>query len=218
MKDFSIARRRMVEDQVIARGVSDQRVIDAMLKVPRHKFVEQALESQAYQDAPLPIGEKQTISQPYMVAVMSEALELDGSETVLEVGTGSGYQAAVLSLLADRVFSLERIPSLARRARRILDECGFSKVNIRVADGTRGWQEMAPFDAIMVTAGAPDVPQEYLAQLAVGGRLVIPVGDRDSQVLMRITRSGDNEYKEERILGCRFVPLIGACGWQEERF
>ena len=216
MSDFSIARRRMVEGQVIARGITDQRVIDAMLKVPRHKFVEEALQSQAYQDAPLPIGERQTISQPYMVAVMSQSLALNGSETVLEIGTGSGYQAAVLALLADRVFSLERIPSLARRARRILDECGFSKVNIRVADGTRGWQEMAPFDAIMVTAGAPEVPQDYLDQMAVGGRLVIPVGDRTSQVLMRITRTGVREYEDERLLGCRFVPLVGSCGWQEE--
>jgi protein-L-isoaspartate(D-aspartate) O-methyltransferase len=208
----------MVEGQVIARGVTDERVIDAMLKVPRHKFVEEAFENQAYQDAPLPIGEKQTISQPYMVAVMSEALNLTGVETVLEVGTGSGYQAAVLALLADRVFSLERIPSLARRARKVLDDCGFSKVNIRVADGTQGWREMAPFDAIVVTAGAPEVPREYLVQLVVGGRLVIPVGDRDSQVLMRITRTGESEYKEERLLGCRFVPLIGSHGWQDERY
>jgi len=216
MRDFSIARRRMVEGQVIARGITDPRVIDAMLKVPRHRFVEEALQSQAYQDAPLPIGERQTISQPYMVAVMSQALALSGSETVLEIGTGSGYQAAILALLADRVFSLERIPSLARRARKALDECGFSKVNIRVADGTRGWQDMAPFDAIIVTAGAPEVPQDYLDQLAVGGRLVIPVGDRSSQVLMRITRTGVREFEDERILGCRFVPLVGSCGWQEE--
>ena len=139
MSDFTIARRRMVEGQVTARGITDQRVIAAMLKVPRHKFVEEALQNQAYQDAPLPIGEKQTISQPYMVAVMSEALALNGSENVHEVGTGSGYQAAVLALLADRVFSLERIPALARRARRVLDECGYSKVNIRLADGTHGW-------------------------------------------------------------------------------
>lgn len=215
MRSFSIARRRMVEEQVIARGITDQRVIDAMFKVPRHKFVEQALEGKAYQDAPLPIGEKQTISQPYMVAVMSEALALDGSETVLEIGTGSGYQAAVLALLADRVFSLERIPSLARRARKVLDECGFGKVNIRLADGTQGWQEMAPFDAILVTAGAPDVPQHYLDQLALGGRLIIPVGDRESQLLLRVTRTGENEYQEEQMLGCRFVPLIGNHGWQE---
>jgi len=217
MNNFSIARRRMVEDQVVARGVRDPRVIDAMLKVPRHKFVEEALESQAYQDAPLPIGEKQTISQPYMVAVMSEALVLDGTEKVLEVGTGSGYQAAVLAVLADRVFSLERIPALARRARKALDACGYSKVNIRLADGTIGWQEMAPFDAIIVTAGAPDVPRDYLDQLAVGGRLMIPVGDRMSQVLMRITRTSENEFKEEQLLGCRFVPLVGNHGWREER-
>ncbi len=215
MRSFSIARRRMVEEQVVARGIADQRVIDAMLKVPRHKFVEQALEGKAYQDAPLPIGEKQTISQPYMVAFMSEALVLDGSETVLEIGTGSGYQAAVLALLADRVFSLERIPSLARRARKVLDECGFGKVNIRLADGTLGWQEMAPFDAILVTAGAPEVPQHYLDQLAVGGRLIIPVGDRESQFLLRVTRTGEEEYMEEKMLGCRFVPLIGNHGWQE---
>ena len=202
-RDFSIARRRMVEDQVISRGVSDQRVIDAMLKVPRHLFVEEALASQAYQDAPLPIGEKQTISQPYMVAAMSEALMLDGSETVLEIGTGSGYQAAVLALLADRVFTLERLSSLARRARKVLDSCGLSKVNIRLAD------------AMVVTAGAPEVPEEDLSQLAVGGRLVIPVGPRDSQVLMRITRTGEKEFKEERLLGCRFVPLIGEHGWKQ---
>ncbi len=189
-----------------------------MLKVPRHKFVAEALESQAYQDAPLPIGERQTISQPYMVAIMSEALTLEGTETVLEVGTGSGYQAAVLALLADRVFSLERIPELARRARKILDACGFSKVNIRLADGTLGWQEMAPFDGILVTAGAPQVPQEYLSQLAIGGRLVIPVGDRASQVLLRITRTTETEFEEEKLLGCRFVPLVGNHGWREEGF
>ena len=214
MKDYTISRRRMVEEQVIDRGVTDPRVINAMLKVPRHNFVEEALAGKSYQDAPLPIGEKQTISQPYMVAVMSEALMLDGTETVLEVGTGSGYQAAVLALLAERVFSLERIPSLARSARKALDSNGFSKVNIRLADGTLGWLDKAPFDAIIVTAGAPQVPQEYLKQLAVGGRLVIPVGDRESQVLMRITRVGENDYKEEKMLGCRFVPLIGNHGWK----
>ena len=216
MKDYTISRRRMVEDQVIDRGVTDPRVIDAMLKVPRHKFVEEALAGKSYQDAPLPIGEKQTISQPYMVAAMSEALMLDGSETVLEVGTGSGYQAAVLVLLADRVFSLERIPSLARRARKVLDSNGFSKVNIRLADGTVGWQAMSPFDGIIVTAGAPKVPQEYLNQLSVGGRLIIPVGDRESQILMRITRVGESDYEEEKMLGCRFVPLIGNQGWKQE--
>jgi len=213
-KDFTIARRRMVEKQVVARGVTDARVIDAMLRVPRHRFVEEAFADKAYQDAPLPIGEKQTISQPYMVALMSEALALKGIETVLEVGTGSGYQAAVLALLADRVFSLERLASLARRARKTLDENGFSKVNIRLADGTLGWRDMGPFDAILVTAGAPGIPPEYLNQLAIGGRLVIPVGDRDNQVLMRLTRLGESEYREEKLLDCRFVPLIGSQGWQ----
>jgi protein-L-isoaspartate(D-aspartate) O-methyltransferase len=197
--------------------VSDQRVIDAMLKVPRHKFVEEALASQAYQDGPLPIGERQTISQPYMVVMMSEALALTGNEKVLEVGTGSGYQAAVLALLADKVYSLERIPALARRARKALDSCGYTKVNIRLTDGTHGWQEMAPFDAIMVTAGAPEVPEVYLEQLAIGGRLVIPVGDRASQVLVRITRTSAKDFREEKLLGCRFVPLVGHHGWQDER-
>lgn len=215
MNDFAIARRRMVEQQIVARGVTDPRVIEAMLKVPRHRFVEEALAEQAYQDAPLPIGDKQTISQPYMVAMMSEALCLQGDETVLEVGTGSGYQAAVLAVLAARVYTLERIPSLARRARRTLDETGYTKVNIRLADGTLGWREMAPFDAIIVTAGAPDIPQDYLEQLAVGGRLVIPVGDRGSQVLMRVTRTGESDYREEQLLGCRFVPLIGSRGWPD---
>lgn len=215
MKDFTIARRRMVEKQVVARGVTDARVIDAMLRVPRHRFVEEAFADKAYQDAPLPIGEKQTISQPYMVAVMSEALMLKGVETVLEVGTGSGYQAAVLALLADRVFSLERLPALARRARKTLDENGFSKVNIRLADGTLGWRDMGPFDAILVTAGAPAIPAEYLNQLIIGGRLVIPVGDRESQILMRVTRLAESEYSEEKLLDCRFVPLIGSHGWRD---
>lgn len=215
MNDFTIARRRMVEEQVIARGITDRQVIEAMLKVPRHKFVEQALESQAYQDTPLPIGEKQTISQPYMVAFMSEALQLKGHEKVLEVGTGSGYQAAVLALLADRVFSLERIPELARRARKTLDACGYTKVNIKLADGTHGWREMAPFDAIIITAGAPEIPQNYLDQLEIGGRLVIPVGDRLSQTLMRVTRTSNDHYHKERLLGCRFVPLVGNHGWDK---
>ena len=215
MKDYTIARRRMVDEQIVGRGVQDPRVIEAMLKVPRHKFVAPGMESQAYLDNPLPIGEGQTISQPYMVAMMSEALELKGDETVLEIGTGSGYQAAVLAVLAERVFSLERIPELARRARKALDAAGFSKVNIRLTDGTFGWEEMAPFDAILVTAGAPSIPQSYRDQLAVGGRLIIPVGDRFSQVLKRVTRKAEADFREETLLGCRFVPLVGAHGWQK---
>lgn len=216
MSDYAIARRRMVAEQVVARGVKDQRVIDAMLRVPRHLFVPEALAAQAYSDFPLPIGDRQTISQPYMVAVMSEALQLKGGEKVLEVGTGSGYQAAVLALLARQVFSLERIPALARQARRTLDGCGFARVNVRVTDGTFGWEDEAPFDGIIVTAGAPAIPQPYRAQLAIGGRLVIPVGDRLSQVLMRVTRVSERDFREERLLGCRFVPLVGDHGWREE--
>lgn len=216
MSDYAIARRRMVEEQVKARGVRDQRVIDAMLRVPRHLFVPAALADQAYSDFPLPIGERQTISQPYMVGVMSEALQLSGGEKVLEIGTGSGYQAAILALLARQVFSLERIPALARQARRTLDACGFARVNVRVTDGTFGWEDEAPFDGIVVTAGAPAIPQAYLTQLAIGGRLVIPVGDRLSQILMRVTRLGERNYREERLFGCRFVPLVGDHGWREE--
>lgn len=214
MADYSIARRRMVDRHIRARGVTDPRVIDAMLKVPRHKFVEEALASQAYSDYPLPIGERQTISQPFIVAAMSEALQLTGDEKVLEVGTGSGYQAAVLALLADHVFSLERIPSLARRARQVLDQNGYSKVNIRVTDGTYGWEDEAPFDAIVVTAGAPEIPATYLKQLAVGGRLVIPVGDRNSQILKRVTRLSSGDLRTERLMDCRFVPLVGDKGWE----
>jgi protein-L-isoaspartate(D-aspartate) O-methyltransferase len=214
--DYTIARRRMVEEQIIARGVRDARVIDAMLRVPRHLFVPEALAAQAYSDFPLPIGERQTISQPYMVAVMSEALQLQGGEKVLEIGTGSGYQSAVLALLARQVFSLERIPALARQARRTLDQNGFARVNVRVTDGTSGWEEEAPFDGILVTAGAPAVPQPYRSQLAIGGRLVIPVGDRISQLLVRLTRLNERDYREERLFGCRFVPLVGDHGWREE--
>ncbi len=214
MSDFSIARRRMVDRQLRGRGITDPRVIEAMLKVPRHKFVEEAFASQAYSDYPLPIGERQTISQPFIVAAMSEALQLQGNEKVLEVGTGSGYQAAVLALLADQVFSLERISSLARRARLVLNQNGFSKVNIRVTDGTYGWDDEAPFDGIVVTAGAPEIPETYLQQLAIGGRLVIPVGDRNSQILKRVTRLPAGDYRTESLLDCRFVPLVGDKGWE----
>ncbi len=216
MNDYSIARRRMVDEQVRARGVTDPRVIDAMLRVPRHLFVPEALAAQAYSDFPLPIGERQTISQPYMVAVMSEALRLKGDEKVLEIGTGSGYQAAVLSLLARQVFSLERIPALARQARRTLDGCGFARVNVRVTDGTFGYEDEAPFDGIVVTAGAPSIPEPYRLQLAIGGRLIIPVGDRLTQTLMRVTRITERNFREERLFGCRFVPLVGDHGWREE--
>jgi protein-L-isoaspartate(D-aspartate) O-methyltransferase len=213
--DYAIARRLMVERQIVARGVRDSLVLEAMLRVPRHRFVEEALWAQAYGDHPLPIGEKQTISQPYMVALMTEALKLKGGEKILEIGTGSGYQAAILAQIVSRVSSVERIASLARRARRVLDEVGCRNVNIKLSDGTIGWEEQAPFDGIVVTAGSPRVPARYLEQLAVGGRLIIPVGGHGSQVLKRIVRVGLEEFKEEDLLDCRFVPLIGKNGWSE---
>lgn len=213
--DYAIARRRMVDQQVVARGIHAPLVIEAMKRVPRHRFVEEALWSQAYGDHPLPIGEKQTISQPYMVALMTQALELKGGEKILEIGTGSGYQAAILSQIVSRVYSVERIPALARRARRVLDDIGCRNINIKLSDGTIGWENEAPFDGIVVTAGSPQVPPHYLEQLTVGGRLIIPVGGRGSQVLKRIIRLGLNDFKEENLLDCRFVPLIGKDGWSE---
>lgn len=214
--DFSIARRRMVEQQVKGKGVHDPLVLEAMLQVPRHLFVEEALQSQAYSDFPLPIGEKQTISQPFMVGYMTAALQLKGGEKVLEIGTGSGYQAAVLARIAGKVYTVERIASLARKARKVLDQIGANNVNIKLSDGTIGWEEVAPFEAIMVTAGGPIIPETYLQQLAPGGRLVIPVGDRGSQVLKRVTFRGPGMYPEESLLECRFVPLLGQHGWPGE--
>jgi protein-L-isoaspartate(D-aspartate) O-methyltransferase len=215
MIDFPRVRLKMVEDQLISRGVKDPRVIAAMKKIPRHLFVEEALQSQAYTDHPLPIGEKQTISQPYIVALMTEALELIGTEKVLEIGAGSGYQTAVLAELAQKVFSIERIRSLAIKARKLLFELGYFNVEIKIFDGTYGWVEESPFDAIIVTAGGPDIPQPLLDQLAVGGRLVIPVGDAYVQDLIRLRKKEDGIHKED-LGGCRFVKLIGKYGWENE--
>ena len=214
--NFDISRKRMVESQIIARGIKDRRLIEAMLKVPRHIFVEEAMATQAYNDNPLPIGEKQTISQPYMVALMTELLELKGTEKVLEIGTGSGYQAAILASLANRVYTIERIRSLVLRARKALDILGLFNVNIKIADGTVGWKEDAPFDAIIVTAGSPDIPLELIDQLAVGGRMVIPVGGQIEQTLLRITKEKDGAIVREELTGCRFVKLIGKYGWEGE--
>ena len=213
--NFDIARKRMVDSQLLARGIKDGRVIDAMTTIPRHLFVEEAMAAQAYSDSPLPIGEKQTISQPYMVALMSELLALKGVEKVLEVGTGSGYQAAVLAKLADRVYTVERIRPLALRARKVLDSLGLLNINLKITDGTSGWEEEAPFDAIIVTAGAPSVPPAYVEQLKPGGRLVIPVGGEAQQTLIRITRNADDTVTREEWGGCRFVKLIGAHSWRE---
>ena len=211
--NFEIARRRMVETQIVDRGIRDRMVIDAMLKIPRHIFVEEAMSAQAYSDTPLPIGEKQTISQPYMVALMTELLELSGTEKVLEIGTGSGYQAAILATIANRVYTIERIRTLALRARKALDSVGLLNVNIRISDGTDGWETEAPFDAILVTAGAPDIPYALLSQLNAGGRLVIPVGDQFEQTLVKVTKQEDGSIRRETSVACRFVKLIGKHGW-----
>ena len=205
----------MVEEQIVSREIKDAKLIAAMKKIPRHLFVEEALQNQAYSDHPLPIGEKQTISQPYMVALMTEALLLSGKEKVLEIGTGSGYQTAILTELSEKVFSIERIRSLAIRARKLLYELGYFNVEIKIFDGTFGWIEERPFDAIIVTAGSPDIPQPLIDQLAMGGRLVIPVGDAFVQDLFRVTKAEEG-IKKEDLGGCRFVKLIGKYGWETE--
>ena len=200
---------------MVSRGIKDLRVIAAMRKVPRHLFVEEALQNQAYNDRPLPIGEKQTISQPYMVAVMTDALQLTGREKVLEIGAGSGYQTAILAEVARKVFSIERILSLTMKARTLLLDLGYANVEITFSDGTQGWVRESPFDAIIVTAGSPDIPQPLVDQLAIGGRLVIPVGDESVQDLIRLTKTEEG-VKREDFGGCRFVKLIGKFGWNEE--
>lgn len=213
--DYKNLRRRMVETQLIPRGINQPRLLEAFLKVPRHRFVEPALERRAYDDNPLPIGNGQTISQPYMVALMTQALNLKGTERVLEIGTGSGYQAAILAELASQVFSVERLERLARRARQILDELKYHNVAIKIGDGTLGWAEHAPYDAIIVTAGAPQIPKAYWEQLAEGGRLAIPVGDSYGQTLKVIVKQ-DGKPKETDYGGCVFVPLVGKYGWNLE--
>jgi protein-L-isoaspartate(D-aspartate) O-methyltransferase len=214
-ENFTRVRLKMVEEQVVSRGIKDPRVIAAMRKVPRHLFVEEALQNQAYSDRPLPIGEKQTISQPYMVAVMTEALQLTGREKVLEIGAGSGYQTAILAEIARKVFSIERILSLTMKARTLLLDLGYANVEMTFSDGTQGWVRESPFDAIIVTAGSPDIPQPLVDQLAIGGRLVIPVGDDSVQDLLRVTKTEEG-IKREDLGGCRFVKLIGKYGWNEE--
>jgi protein-L-isoaspartate(D-aspartate) O-methyltransferase len=213
--EYESKRLQMVESQIRDRGVRDRRVLDAFRKVPRHLFLDEALWPQAYEDHPLPIGEKQTISQPYIVALMTESLHLTGHERVLEIGTGSSYQTAILAELAEHVYSIERIPSLAKRARKLLDELNYANVIINIGDGTQGWKEYSPYDAIVVTAAAPDVPDPLLKQLEIGGRLVIPIGDEFQQDLMIYIKEGDDRYKEESEGGVRFVKLIGAHGWKD---
>jgi protein-L-isoaspartate(D-aspartate) O-methyltransferase len=214
MIDFEKERSRMVEEQLAYRGIRDPRVLAVMGRVPRHEFMPEALRTQAYGDHAMPIGEGQTISQPYMVALMTELLALTGNERVLEIGTGSGYQAAVLAELCQKVFTVERVKTLADKARATLDRLGYTNVAMKVFDGTYGWKEMAPFDAIIVTAAAPKVPDALLEQLKEGGRLVIPVGERYSQVLLRVAKSASGVTTTTSV-PCMFVPLIGNHGWKE---
>jgi protein-L-isoaspartate(D-aspartate) O-methyltransferase len=212
--NYAQALNHMVNTQLIPRGIHDPRVLAAFRRVPRHRFVPAPLWDQAYNDYPLPIGEDQTISQPYIVALMTEILEPREGDKVLEVGAGSGYQAAILAELVAQVITIDRVGPLASRARETLAALGYENVKIVVGDGTLGWPEEAPFDAIIVTAAAPQVPRPLTEQLALGGRLVIPVGDRYSQTLTLVRRTKDG-LKYDYHGGCRFVPLIGQYGWPE---
>lgn len=217
MNKFKNLREQMIEHQLIARGLRDQTVLNAVGAVQREEFIPSDLVEFAYNDSPLPIAASQTISQPYIVALMTAALELKPDERVLEVGTGSGYAAAVLSEIAKEVYTIERHKILANTARKRLERLDYKNILVLHGDGTLGWPEYAPFDAIVVTAGGPDVPETLKRQMAIGGRLVIPVGAfLHVQQLLRIRRISEDEYKEEDLGGVRFVPLIGVAGWEDE--
>ena len=204
----------MVRSQIEARGVKDPLVLSAFRAVPRHLFVSEALREQAYGDYPLPIGEQQTISQPYIVAEMTQALEIGRNDRVLEIGTGSGYQAAILAQIVYRVYTIERRRSLYIQTRSLFDKLNYHNIVTKYADGTKGWQEESPFDAIVVTAGAPEVPQVLINQLAEGGRLVVPVGNQHTQELIKICRTKD-KIQQTNLGGCRFVKLVGEYGWKD---
>jgi len=210
---FAREREKMVEGQLVRRGISDERVLAALRRIPRHRFVEEGLQHRAYGDYPLPIGEEQTISQPYIVALMTSLLELTGGEKVLDIGTGSGYQTAVLAELSRRVCSIERLPRLAERARKLLESLGYANVWIRVGNGALGWPDEAPFDRILVAAAGPSVPPPLVEQLGEGGRLVAPVGDEESQTLTLVERRHGEVHT--RAMGeCRFVKLVGKYAWE----
>lgn len=204
---YTVMRQQMIDEQIKGRGVTDPRVLEALEAVPRHQFVPEAYRDQAYEDTPLPIGEDQTISQPYIVGLMSTLLELKPTDKVLEIGTGSGYQAAVLSHLADSVYTIEIIPALGERARRVLAELGYHNVHVRIGDGYLGWPEEAPFNAIIVTAAPPRVPEPLIEQLAIGGRMVIPVGDFDQD--LRVLVKTETGIETRSIIPVRFVPMTG---------
>jgi protein-L-isoaspartate(D-aspartate) O-methyltransferase len=212
MIDYQAARAKLIEH--LSSEIKDQRVLEVMSRIPREKFVPPEVRHQAYEDKPLPIGWEQTISQPYIIALMTEALELTGSEKVLELGTGSGYQTAILAELAKLVTSVERMPALAESARKVLNELGYTNIEIHLAEETLGRKQDAPYDAIMVTAGAPSIPEDLLNQLAIGGRMVIPVGTRYIQELSKITKRQDGNTVQN-LGGCRFVSLIGKSAWKK---
>lgn len=207
-------REAMVKNQIEARGVSDPKTLAAMRRVPRHLFVNEALMDQAYNDHPLPIGEQQTISQPYIVAMMTEALQIDEDDRVLEIGTGSGYQAAVLAEIAYRVYTIERNRTLYQNARKVFENLGYYNIIPRYSDGTIGWREESPFDAIIITAGAPEIPKPLMDQLAMGGRMVIPVGSSLSQKMIKVVKDEQGIHQSE-LGGCRFVRLVGQYGWRD---
>ncbi|MDD5655164.1 MAG: protein-L-isoaspartate(D-aspartate) O-methyltransferase [Candidatus Omnitrophica bacterium] len=212
--NYEALRKMMVREQMCSRGIKDSRVIGSFLKVERHKFIPEKNRNSAYADHPVPIGEGQTISQPYIAALMTECLELKGNERILEIGTGSGYQAAILAELAKEVFSVERFPTLAQQARSVLEGSGYSNIKIKVEDGTLGWKEEAPFDRIIVTAAGPEIPQPLIDQLEKDGKLIMPIGETYSQVLT-VVEMKNGELVSRGVCGCVFVPLVGKFGQGE---
>lgn len=212
MSNFDKERRIMVDKQLFKRGITNKRLLEAFENVPRHKFVQEDQQHMAYGDHPLPVGEGQTISQPYIVALMTDALELTKDDKVLEIGTGSGYQAAILAELAKEVYSIERIENLAISAKKVLEDLNYHNIHIKVSDGTLGWDDKSPFDAIIVTAASPVIPDSLTGQLKTGGRMIIPVGDMRTQDLIKIVKT-EKELEKTNLGGCRFVPLRGEKGW-----
>ena len=212
IQSYAGQRRKMVEEQLVERGIKDLGVLEAMSRVPRHLFAQESLRHRAYGDYPLPIGENQTLSQPYIVASMTAALSLKGEERVLEIGTGSGYQTAVVAELARQVFTIERLNNLSRKAQEILEGLNYMSIVFKMFDGTYGWPDQAPFDAILVTASAKEIPESLVKQLGEGGRLVAPTGDAHEQKLVVLTKNGSRVSRRE-LGACKFVPLIGKYGW-----
>ena len=211
--DYEILRERMVREQLIPRGIKNQKVLDAFRKVERHKFIPQDLRNSAYADFPVPIGEGQTISQPYIVALMTECLDLNPQDKVLEIGTGSGYQAAILAELVKEVYTIERFETLAKRAEAVLNDLGYTNIKIKVSDGTLGWEEAMPFDKIMITAASPRIPLPLTEQLRENGKLILPLGETFSQVLTLVEKK-EGKLKSIDVCGCVFVPLVGKHGWK----